>query len=288
MKKFMKVFIYCTGLAALCLIMQAIASVPVTVFFIVKHSLPHILSGNPEAFMSVDINRVLHDTVLPAYLLSGVLTFSSSWIIHALFRRKFIERLSFKRTSPVLIIVSFITGCSLQMPISFIMALLENAGVAPDLFEQYSKSIEPLVSNQNIILQILAVGIMAPLIEEIIFRGLIFNNLKKNIPIPAALVIQALLFGIVHLNIIQGSYAFVVGIILGLFVLWSNSLFLPVAVHMGMNLSGIVLSEFGEGISNTGSMFMLIISFILVPVCMLFLYFKTREKTIAENYSLLG
>lgn len=95
---------------------------------------------------------------------------------------------------------------------------------------------------------------------------------------PIALIIQALLFGIVHLNVIQGLYAFAVGIILGLLIMWSDSLLLPIALHMGMNLSGVILSELGAGISDTASLVMLIISFILVPVCMLFIYTRKTDK----------
>jgi len=278
MKKFFKVFSYCTGLAALCLIMQVIASVPVTVVYMVLYSLPNVLSGNHERAMTIDLMNVVHDSLLPSYILSVIMTFFSAWAIHAIFRRKFIERLSFNKTPPAFITLSFIAGFALQMPISFILSLIENAGVAPDLFEQYSNNMEQLMSNQSMVLQILAVGIMAPLLEEIIFRGLIFNQLRNNIPLPAALIIQGLLFGIVHLDVIQGSYAFIIGILLGLLIVWYNSLLPPVAFHMGLNLSGIILSELGEGLSDMAGMFMLIFSFLILLVCMVALYFNQQEK----------
>jgi len=52
------------------------------------------------------------------------------------------------------------------------------------------------------------------------------------------------------LNVIQGAYAFVIAILMGLFAVWFDSLFLPIAFHMGMNLSGIILSELGSGLSD--------------------------------------
>lgn len=284
MKKLLKIFFYCTGFAALSLVMQVVAIIPVTIFLTILYALSPIFSGNPEIVLAVDVNKIASDSLMPAYLLSAVLTFFTAWIIHIFFKREFIERLSFKKAPFIFILVSFVTGCSLQMPISFIMALIENAGIAPDLFEQYSNHIETLMTNQSLVLQILAVGIVAPLIEEIIFRGMIFNQLKNNIPVALALVIQALLFGIVHLNIVQGIYAFLIGIVLGLSIIWSKSLILPVFIHMGMNLAGIVLSEFGAGINSLASLFMLIISFLLIPICMLFLYHKTREEK-ANNTS---
>jgi len=277
MKKFLKVFSYCAGFTALPLAINFIAAVPVVVFFMVLYSLPGILVGNPDPFMSIDLNRVMQSSIMPSLILSGILTFFSAWAIHAIFKRKFLERLSFNKTQPAFIAAGFLAGCALQMPTGFIVSLIESAGVAPDLFEKYSENIETLMDNQNIILQILAVGIAAPLIEEIIFRGLIFNQLKKNTTISVALVIQALLFGIAHLNVVQGSYAFVLGIILGLVALWSDSLLLPIAVHVGMNLSGVFLSEFESGISDIAGLVMLIISFLLAPACMLFIHRRIKE-----------
>lgn len=277
MKKFLKVFAYCTGFAALCLIMQIVAFIPVTVFFIFMYSVLSAVSGKPESYIQVVIDQAIHDSIMPSYILSAIMTFFSAWLIHIIFKRKFFERLSFNKTSFVSIAVSFIAGCSLQMPISFMLSLAENTGIAPDLFEQYSNHLETLMDNQNLVLQILAVGIAAPLLEEIIFRGLIFNQLKKNISIPAAIITQALIFGIVHLNVIQGLYAFVIGIILGLALLWSDSLLLPIAIHMGMNLSGVFLSEYGSAISDTAGMIIMIVSFLLIPVCMLFLHHHNNQ-----------
>ncbi len=278
MKKFLKVFSYCIGFTALSLIMHVIAMFIFTIAYYVLHMSLHIFSGNTKGIMSIDINMILQDVIMPSYIFSGVLTFLSAWVIHAIFKRKFFDRLSLNKTSHFLIVISFIMGAALQMPISFIMSLLENAGLAPDMFEQYSDSMNALMNNQNIVLLVIEIGIIAPLIEEIIFRGLIFNLLKKNMPVWAALIIQAFLFGLAHLNFIQGSYAFVLGIIMGLALMWSKSIYPPISIHIGMNLSGIILSEYSDVLSDNISIFLLIISFILVPVCGIFIYRKTKEN----------
>lgn len=279
MKKFFKLFFYCTGFAALLIVMQIVAAIPVTVVYIFLHSFRSMLAGRPDLAWSIDLEAVLNDTLMPSYILYVILTFFAAWIIHAIFRRKFFERLSFNRTSFLYIAVSFLAGCSLQMPISFIITLLENTGIAPDIFEQYSDHIEQLMNNQNLLLQVIAIGILAPFIEEIIFRGLILNTLKKNIPVPAAIIIQALLFGIVHLNVVQGTYAFLVGILMGVIAVWFDSLFVSISLHMGMNLSGIMLSALGSGMSDIAGISLLIVSFVLLPLCTVFLYQKSRKRT---------
>lgn len=283
MKRLLKVFFYCLGFTVLCILMQIIAAIPVTVIYVFLNMLRHSLAGNPEQAMNIDLYEIIEAVFFPSYILSAVLIFLSAWIIHAIFRKKFFERLSLKKISPLYILISFITGCSMQMPVSFAISLAENLGIAPGLIEKYSENIERLMGNQNVVLMVFAIGITAPFIEEIIFRGLILNQLRKNLPIPAAILIQALLFGVFHLNVVQGIYAFAIAILMGLFAVWFDSLLLPIAFHMGMNISGIILSELSPGLSEMAGMVILIVSLILVPVCTLFLYHKSGKETAALN-----
>lgn len=57
-------------------------------------------------------------------------------------------------------------------------------------------------------------GIISPLAEEVVFRGIIYNRIKRNCSITAAVFLSALLFGLYHGNIVQGSYGFLMGILL--------------------------------------------------------------------------
>ena len=63
-----------------------------------------------------------------------------------------------------------------------------------------------------------ALGLMAPIAEELVFRGAIQRVLqealgKRNRWI--AIVVPALIFGIIHFNLVQGIHAFVIGLLLG-------------------------------------------------------------------------
>ena len=82
--------------------------------------------------------------------------------------------------------------------------------------------------------------VFAPLAEELIFRGVMFyylqklfeNHLGKRKTFWLANIIQAAIFGVYHLNIIQGSYAFVVGLVLGYLMFQFESILAPVLAHM--------------------------------------------------------
>lgn len=94
--------------------------------------------------------------------------------------------------------------------------------LAPELMESYQELMESTGLGINAWANAAAV-ILAPLGEELIFRGVIFRYAHKAVtgmqsPKKAfwiANCIQALLFGVYHMNLVQGLYAFVIGLVLG-------------------------------------------------------------------------
>ena len=77
--------------------------------------------------------------------------------------------------------------------------------------------------------------IMAPLAEELIFRGLTLHYAKKAFPVWIAIIYQAVLFGIFHMNIYQGIYAFVAGLFMGIVAHYGGSIAWTVLLHMVYN-----------------------------------------------------
>lgn len=81
---------------------------------------------------------------------------------------------------------------------------------------------------------------LAPLAEEFMFRGLMFYYLQriferhfgKRKTFWLANLLQAAMFGIYHMNFIQGTYAFVVGLVLGYLMFHFGSIVAPILAHM--------------------------------------------------------
>ena len=71
------------------------------------------------------------------------------------------------------------------------------------------------LDDQISILMVICSVIFAPFCEELVFRGVTMHQAKKCLPFWAANLLQALLFGIFHMNMIQGIYAFCLGLVLG-------------------------------------------------------------------------
>ena len=83
--------------------------------------------------------------------------------------------------------------------------------------------------------------IVAPITEELIFRGIIFEGLRDRYGNASAIVSSALLFGAIHGGTASVVYATLGGIVLALLVLWTRSIVLSIGMHVGFNAVPVLL-----------------------------------------------
>jgi hypothetical protein len=75
------------------------------------------------------------------------------------------------------------------------------------------------------------VAVVAPVVEELIFRGIIFRGLRRNYHPWIAITMSALLFALFHLNPWQFPATFMLGLLLGWLMYRFNNIFLAIAGH---------------------------------------------------------
>ena len=96
---------------------------------------------------------------------------------------------------------------------------------------------------QNIILVFIVMCVVAPVFEEILFRGIILRGLLKNIKPWPAILVSSLLFAIFHLNIWQGISSFLFGIFMGWVLYRTGSLYLVIFSHFVINFMAFLASR---------------------------------------------
>ncbi len=94
-------------------------------------------------------------------------------------------------------------------------------------------------------LGLLLYGIIAPLAEELVFRGILYRRNVRYMEDKNAILISSLLFALYHQNQIQGIYAFVLGYILAKAYSKSGNFLVPLVLHGVVNIIVFLLSEFG-------------------------------------------
>lgn len=87
---------------------------------------------------------------------------------------------------------------------------------------------------------LLMVGIIGPVSEEFVFRGVIYHGYKTSQRFIGSMLLSALLFGLTHLNFNQMSYAVLVGIVSVLLLEGSGSIFYSMLFHICINTTNVV------------------------------------------------
>lgn len=174
-------------------------------------------------------------------------------------------------------IISIIAGAGVS-GVSYLWVVL--AGQIPAL----QKSIDAMnVGNKNIaggsmLGAFLIAVISAPIIEELLFRGIVFKAVRKISPAWAAILISSVLFGIYHMNIVQAVYAAFMGAVAGIIYEKKNNLLFPVLVHFANNLIAAVQGFAPQTIVEIIN----IISLIMVIPLGYIIYSLLRSKSLRD------
>ena len=110
--------------------------------------------------------------------------------------------------------------------------------------DSYAKANEMLYSG-NIICKIIVNCMLIPVLEELVYRGCICGQLKMWLGMWPAVIISALIFGMMHMNLVQFLYASIMGIALGYLYGKTDKLHLTILAHGLTNLVVVLATIIG-------------------------------------------
>ena len=173
----------------------------------------------------------------PVLLISGILTLLSCWIICSLRNKRLSEEVCLRRIDKKGVLPLLALGMILNIAVSFFMQVLP---LPQSWMESYAESTSVL-SGGNIIMQWVSSILIAPVMEEMIFRGFVYTRLKRGIPIWLAAILSALLFGAMHGNLLWSAYTCLFGVLLVWCFERYGSLAASILLHMAFNTAGEML-----------------------------------------------
>ena len=199
------------------------------------------LSGTPQE--TEMLNQVMTDVMGPAVLVTHIflLVGFALWYGFGCCRKRNAVT-TFKNTfcsRNILIIAVLSLGCCYLT--NFVMPIAGDI-IPENIMQSYLDLMEAAGFGDSILPTIAAV-LIAPFGEELIFRGVIYHyacNLVSTVPdkrkaFYIANAVQALGFGIFHGNLIQGTYAFFLGLVLGYLRERFGSIWASILAHMLIN-----------------------------------------------------
>ncbi len=170
--------------------------------------------------------------------ISYLLTFGIIILLCLLYRKNTLSqgenknklRVKFGKFSPILVLWGYLL-------ILAIGVLIDPLGM---VFPESLKHLYKMTDGASTYMMLTMV-IFAPVLEEILFRGIVQGDLTNRYRAGGAIFIASLLFGLVHMQILQSINAFFAGLVMGLIYYRSGSLWCVILIHMLNNALSIVL-----------------------------------------------
>jgi len=134
----------------------------------------------------------------------------------------------------------------------------------------------------NNYLMFFSFAIVAPIFEEIICRGIILELFLKRYNDLAAVVLSAIIFGLIHMNIPQFINAFIMGMALGYIYLKTKSLIACMFGHFCNNFIACVLMIIKPNIFEKFNFVQLIVGAILIFLSVILVRKNVKKTSINE------
>lgn len=150
-----------------------------------------------------------------------------------------------------------------------VMALGEDNALVKNSYDMLNTAFAATNTFETVI-QILVLVIIAPIVEEYLFRGYVFTECKKMYSLTASLILNGLLFGLFHMNILQGINAFFLGIVLSLIYYHRANIKDNIIVHMTNNAIAVLPAFFPQALTIISAITIISIIFglyFLVKIC---------------------
>ncbi len=215
---------YVLLIASIYLATQIIGGVAAGIYFGAAHS------ADPAA-----LDAFLSQSLAFITAASAAVALSIYWIMVRVQGESLWELCQFEPVSAVSGGAALLLGAGLCLLLTSLIDLLQ----LHQMFAQHMEMIKQMALQPGLLASLLTMGIAIPTVEEVAFRGIVMNRMSRNFSAAVVILVQSAVFGAVHLNILQGSYAFFGGILLGLCYLWSGSLWTPILIHVGLNATSI-------------------------------------------------
>lgn len=131
-----------------------------------------------------------------------------------------------------------VTGIGLCLTVNTFIRL----SPLPRYFTGFSR-VAGQIYGPSLLFQAAAVGVVIPVAEELVFRGLGFRAARQRYPLWGAALLSAAVFGVYHGNVLQAVYGFIMGVVLAWETEKKNTLRAPILTHMAANITSVLMTH---------------------------------------------
>lgn len=213
-----------------------------------------------------------------AYALAVIASIICLWLymfIGRLRKEPLTENIGKRYVPPVIYIMaaSLAVGCRLLVSVYY--SFSQKIDILQKSIEKAALASPDIGSTSQMLIALFSVIIVAPLFEELLFRGLVMGQLMKIMRPWAAIALQAIVFGVAHGVLFQSIFACGIGIILGIVYYRTQSINTAVICHSVFNFSTILMQD---NLSIKGAAVFLTAGLILISLSLFYIIDNSKSR----------
>ena len=175
-------------------------------------------------------------------------------------------------------------GSAFFLVTNIILTIIFSITLPNEVSSGYNSTTQMLFSD-NILLGVLILGILIPISEELIFRGLCFNRMKEISPTSVSIISSSFMFALMHFgSFTQIIYTFALGYLLAYSYNKFENIIIPIVINVSFSLMNFVFYIPGLNDLLNNTIGLLAYYFIAVAVATItFKAIKRKPKVLLQN-----
>lgn len=171
-------------------------------------------------------------------------------------------------------------GLIVILVLLFIWLFLISQSAGSDLINLGDKTFDSNMKQvmQNPFLYTLAGCFLAPISEELMYRGVIYSLLKKAFPVLVSAILQALIFALMHGTIVQFPVAFGLGIFNAMIVQMTDCYVFDIGFHMLFNIGAQFVTPHLPNVFSNLQLALAIYTINIILILLLFVWYLKKQR----------
>lgn len=139
-----------------------------------------------------------------------------------------------------IIVLSACTGAMLGIAVNNLIAMTPLMEVSTGFREANNSFFAG-----KVIYELLGSCLIIPIAEELLYRGVVFRRLRMFCGAVPAIILSAVIFGVMHANLVQFLYAGILGVLLAFLLQSTDRMYAPILGHIAANVVAVIRQETG-------------------------------------------
>lgn len=179
-------------------------------------------------------------------------------------------------------------GIALQVVLSFLLNFV--LSILPESVLDSYMSLTDMLLDTTTLYYIVTVVVLAPVAEELFFRGITLKLCENHFPTVVAIIVQAVWFGFMHTlgsfsagTLVQAGYAFLLGLLFGFIAAKAHSVWPSIFLHIAVNGSAELMSMIESRMEKPEIMGYLMIPAGLICIALSILFYINYSKKLTKK-----